>query len=129
MENIQAMLFRFLQAFSRLQLDEMMEFFVDDATAFFPIKHQYFLQVGKEAISDSFASVIARIRSSGATRIRLDPHEVRVKVFDDIAVVTFYICDEELNRRTLVLRRVEAGWHIEHLHGSNAPLSTNQTVT
>ena len=129
MENIQATLLRFLRAFSKLQLDEMMDFFVDDATAFFPIKHQPLLLVGKEGIKDTFARVLARIRSSGATGIRLDPEEVRVKAFDDIAVVTFYIRDEDLNRRTLVLRRAEGGWQIEHLHGSNAPLPNNQTET
>lgn len=40
MEDVQAALLRFLRAFSRLQLDEMMGFFADDATAFFPIEHQ-----------------------------------------------------------------------------------------
>jgi len=129
MENIQATLLRFLRVFSKLQLDEMIDFFVDDATAFFPIKHQPLLLVGKKAIKETFAQILARIRSSGATGIRLDPEEVRVKAFDDIAVVTFYIRDEELNRRTLVLRRTQEGWQIEHLHGSNAPLKNNPTVT
>jgi len=49
------------------------------------------------------------------------------QAFDDVAVVTFHIRDEDLSRRTLVLHRAERGWQIEHLHGSNAPLPDNRT--
>jgi len=49
------------------------------------------------------------------------------EAFDDVAVVTFHIRDEDLSRRTLVSHRAERGWQIEHLHGSNAPLPDNRT--
>jgi len=60
MEDVQAALLRFLRAFSRLQLDEMMGFFADDASEFFPIEHQPLLLVGKDVIGDAFARVLAR---------------------------------------------------------------------
>ena len=122
MEDIRDTLHQFLQAFSTLQLDDMMRFFADDATAFFPIRHRALRLVGKEAISEAFAKVLARVRASGATQIRLDAEDVHVQAFDDVAVVTFHIRDDDLNRRTLVLRRTRGRWRIEHLHASNAPL-------
>jgi len=125
MENIRDTLHQFLRAFSTLQLDDMMRFFADDATAFFPIRHRALRLVGKEAISEAFTKVLARARASGATQIRLDAEDVHVQAFDDVAVVTFHIRDEHLNRRTLVLHRTPGGWRIEHLHASNAPLPSN----
>ena len=122
MEDIRATLHRFLRAFSALQLDDMMRFFADDATAFFPIRHRALRLVGKEAISEAFAQVLAHSRASGATRIRLDAEDMHIQVFDDVAVVTFHIRDDDLSRRTLVLRCTQGGWRIEHLHASNAPL-------
>ena len=127
MKDIQGTLHRFLRAFSKLQLNEMMRFFTDDATAFFPIEHQPLRLVGKEAINEAFSRVLARVRASGATQIRLDDEDIRVQMFDDVAVVTFHIRDDDLSRRTLVLRHTRGGWRIEHLHGSNAPLPTRPT--
>jgi ketosteroid isomerase-like protein len=127
MEDIHATLLEFLHAFSKLRLGEMMGFFSDNATAFFPIRHHPLRLVGKEAISGAFARVIDRVRASGATQIRLDAVDVRVEAFDDVAVVTFHIRDEDLCRRTLVLQRTPEGWRIEHLHASNAPLPTKPT--
>lgn len=122
MEDIHATLLGFLDAFSTLRLGEMMGFFSDDATAFFPIRHQSLRLVGKEAIRGAFALVIDRVKASGATQIRLDAEDVQVQAFDDVAVVTFHIRDDDLSRRTLVLRRASGRWGIEHLHASNAPL-------
>jgi hypothetical protein len=40
-------------------------------------------------------------------------------------VVTFHVRDEELCRRTFVMRRSQGHWLIEHMHASNAPLPTS----
>lgn len=122
MEDIHAALLEFLHAFSNLRLGEMMVFFSDDATAFFPIRHQSLRLVGKEAIGEAFARVLERVRASGATQIRLDAEDVQVQALDDVAVVTFHIRDDDLSRRTLVLQRASGRWWIEHMHASNAPL-------
>lgn len=124
MEDLHATLNRFLGAFSKLQLDEMMGFFASDATAFFPVRHQLLRLVGKEAISEAFERVLGRVRASSATRIRLEVEDIHVQAFDDVAVVTFHIFDDDLSRRTLVLRRMPGRWQIEHLHASNALLPT-----
>ncbi len=122
MEDIQGTLNGFLRAFSELKLDEMMAYYADDATSFFPFKHHSPRLDGKEAIRAAFARVFSKVRDSGATRIRLEAEDVHVQEFDGVAVVTFHIRDDDLSRRTLVLRSAQGRWLIEHLHASNAPL-------
>ncbi len=122
MEDIQGTLSGFLRAFSELKLDEMMAFYADDATSFFPFRHYSQRLDGKEAIREEFARVFSKVRDSGATRIRLEAEDVHVQEFDGVAVVTFHIRDDDLCRRTLVLRSSRGRWLIEHLHASNAPL-------
>ena len=101
-----------------------MSFFSDDATAFFPVEHQSLRLVGKEAIREAFSLVLAKMRASGATRIRLDAEDIFVQPFDDTSIVTFHIRDAGLSRRTFVLRRVQGHWRVEHMHASNAPPKT-----
>ena len=122
MEELQGTLRGFLRAFSELKLDEMMAFYAEDATSFLPIRHHAPRLDGKEAIREAFAGVLARVRDSGATGIRLDAEDVHIQEFDGTAVVTFHVRDDELCRRTLVLRSSQGGWLIEHFHASNAPL-------
>jgi len=121
MEDVQATLNRFLRAFSTFKLEEMVSFFSDDATAFFPIEHQSMRLIGKEAICEAFSLVLAKMRASGATRMRLDAEDIFVQSCDNTSIVTFHIRDVSLSRRTLVLRRVQGRWRIEHMHASNAP--------
>ena len=122
MEDLQGTLSGFLRAFSELKLDEMMAFYADDATSFFPIRHHLQRLDGKEAIRGAFARVFSKLRDSGATRIRLEAEDIHVQEFDGVAVATFHIRDDDLSRRTLVLRLSQGRWLIEHLHASNAPL-------
>jgi ketosteroid isomerase-like protein len=122
MEDIQGTLKGFLRAFSELKLDEMMAYYADDATSFFPIRHHSPRLDGKEAIREAFARVLSKVRDSGATQIRLEAEDVHVWEFDGVAVATFHIRDDDLCRRTLVLRSFQGRWLIEHLHASNAPL-------
>jgi len=124
MEDVQATLHRFLRAFSGLRLDEMVGFFADEATAFFPVRHRSSRLDGRGAIGESFGWVLERVRASGATQLRLDAEDVHVQDLGDVAVVTFHARDEELCRRTFVLRRSQGRWLIEHMHASNAPLPT-----
>jgi ketosteroid isomerase-like protein len=122
MGDIQETLDRFLNAFSNLQLDKMAGCFTEHATAFFPIAHHYARLEDREAIRDAFSKLLGRIRASGATEICLEPEDIRIKAFRDSAIVTFHIRDDDLNRRTFVLRKDGDDWGIEHLHASNAPL-------
>ena len=122
MGDIQDTVERFLEAFRKLQLYEMVECFTEDSTVFFPIAHHHARSEGREAIREVFSRVLGKIRASGATEIRLEPEDVRIKAFGDAAMVTFHIRDSDLCRRTLVLRKEGDGWGIEHFHASNAPL-------
>ncbi len=126
MGDIQETLEQFLGAFNRLQLDEIVDCFTEDATAFFPVAHHHPRVEGREAIRETFSMVLERIKASGATEIRFDPEDIRLKAFGDAAIVTFHIRDEDLSRRTLLLRRDGDDWGIEHLHASNAPLTSKE---
>lgn len=122
MEELQGTLSGFLRAFSELRLDEMMAYYTDEATSFFPIRHHSQRLDGKEAIREAFARVLSRIKDSGASSIRLEAEDVHVQEIDGVAVATFHIRDDDLSRRTLVLRLSQGRWLIEHMHASNAPL-------
>jgi ketosteroid isomerase-like protein len=122
MQTAQIALQNFLRAFSQLQLDELMACFADDATAFFPIEHHCEQLAGKAAIREAFAQVIARVRTTGATRMNLEAEGMQTQAYDDIAIITFHIRGEHLSRRTFVLRRADNEWRIAHFHGSNAPI-------
>lgn len=122
MDDIQGVLIRFITGFSGLDLEEMMACFTDDATAFFPIAHRTTFIDGKKEIAEAFSEVLSKIRAAGLDRIRLDPEDVNVQQIGDVALVTFHIRDDDLSRRTLVLRRMRDGWFIQHMHASNAPL-------
>lgn len=125
MEDVQATLHRFLRAFSGLRLDEMVGFFADEATAFFPVRHRSLRLDGRGVIGEYFGWVLERVRASGATQLRLNAEDVHVQEFGDVAVVTFHVRDEELCRRTFVMRCSQGRWLIEHMHASNAPLPTS----
>jgi ketosteroid isomerase-like protein len=112
----------FLRAFSRLDLDAMLDCFDGEATAFMPAEHQRSRLAGKEAISRAFAAVLARLGATGATSIPLDAEDVLVQEWGDTAVVTWHLRSDHLSRRTCVLRRQASRWLIVHLHASNAPL-------
>lgn len=126
MGDIQETLDRFLGAFSNLQLDEMVNCFTEDATAFFPIAHHHTRIEGREAIREVFSRVLGKISASGATGITLEPEDLHVEILGDAAIVTFHIRDNVLNRRTLLLRKDGDNWGIEHLHASNASLDPKE---
>jgi ketosteroid isomerase-like protein len=123
MGDIEETLDRFIQAFNNLRLGEMVACYTDDATAFFPVAHHHARLEGREAIRGAFERVLGRIKSSGAKGMSLDPEDTLIKTFGDAAIVTFHIRDDDLSRRTLVLRKEGDDWGIEHLHASNAPLA------
>jgi ketosteroid isomerase-like protein len=107
-----------LQAFSRRDVDAMLDCFEPDATAFFPVEHAPARLDGRAAIGQAFAAVIARLPAT----IAFDPVDLRVQEWGDTATATFHLRGEQLSRRTFVLRRQAGRWRIRHMHASNAPL-------
>lgn len=120
MEEINITIQNFLKAFSNLDLIEMMKFFSNDATSFFPVVHNQNRLNGKIEINNAFQKVITRIKSSGKNVIKLKAEDLKIKKIGTSAIVTFHLYNNELCRRTLVLRKREKDWLIEHLHASNA---------
>ncbi len=118
----QSLLAAFLRAFSRLDLEAMLDCLAHDATAFLPAEHQRTRLQGKGSIGDAFALVLARVRAAGAASMPLDAEDLLIQEWDGTAVATFQLKGDHLSRRTVVLRREAAQWRIVHVHASNAPL-------
>ena len=114
----------FLNAFSNLQLDDMLNYFDEDATVFFPIRHENKRLNGKKEIKDVFSRVLEKIKNAGLSQISLVAEDIDLKVYDKAALATFHIRDNELSRRTLLLEKKNEKWLIVHLHASNAPLKS-----
>src|SRR5260370_24701562 len=85
----QSVVATFLRAFSRLDLDAMLDCFAHEATAFLPAEHQRTRLEGQASIRDALADVIARVRATGATSIPLDADDVILEEWGDTAVATF----------------------------------------
>jgi hypothetical protein len=55
--------------------------------------------------------------------MQLDPGDVKIQVFQDLAVVSFHLLtDDRLGRRTFVFVKRNGVWKIIHLHASNVQL-------
>jgi ketosteroid isomerase-like protein len=124
MHTAQSALQGFLQAFAQFQLDDMMAWWADDATAFFPAEHQRERLSGKAAVRAAFAQLIARQQTAGMTQLTIHTEDLQEQEAGDVVVISFHLRGEPLCRRTFVLRHSSHGWHILHLHASNAPLTS-----
>ena len=65
MGDIKETLQGFLGAFSALDLEGMMGYWSEGATAFFPVKHHPTRVDGRSAVSEVFSQVLGRIRGAG----------------------------------------------------------------
>jgi ketosteroid isomerase-like protein len=119
-DEIQATLQTFLDAFSKLDLETMISCFADDSTAFFPSEHQIERLVGKTSIKNAFNDVITKVKRSGAGNLKLETKDVIAQRFGEVAILTFQIFDTQTSRRTLVMKRGLEGWQVIHMHASNA---------
>jgi ketosteroid isomerase-like protein len=120
--DVEHTLNQFIKAFEKLNLEEMMGCFTEDATSFFPVHHYPSKIVGKPQITARFEDVLRKINAAGVSRISLPIRDLDVVMYGDTALATFHIMDNDLSRRTIVLRRIDNEWLIAHLHASNAPL-------
>jgi ketosteroid isomerase-like protein len=112
----------FLKVFAHFQLDEMMTWWAEDATAFFPVEHQRQRPAGKATIRSAFAQIIARGHAAGMTQLTVNVEDMQAQELGDFVVITFHLRGEPLCRRSFVLRQIQDQWRIVHLHASNAPL-------
>lgn len=117
----------FLAAFDDLDMPRFLDAFSDDATIIhppagpprtFPTRLQ-----GKAEIARTFGVVFDEVRRASGKSAppyqHIDPQDLLVQRYGDVAVLTFHLgTDVRRGRRTLVLRQVGSAWKIVHLHAS-----------
>ena len=72
-------------------------------------------------IDPQMREVVARLKAegSGPPYMTLEPADLMIQVFGDVAVVTFHLEGARLGRRTIVMAKQDDAWKIVHLHASN----------
>jgi ketosteroid isomerase-like protein len=117
----------FLVAFNNLDMPAFLACFADDATIVhpqaapprtFPLRLR-----GTPEIARTFQVVFDQIRGqsgrTGPPFQDLQPRDLLIQQFEDVAVVTFHLgTAARPGRRTLVFHRVGTAWKIVHLHAS-----------
>ena len=119
--DIEQTIERFLVPFSNRDIPAFAEFFVEDATMFFPsAAGQPANRVdGRIGIGQQFKELYERVGPPRGTGGTIRPQDLKVQRFDGFAVVTFHLGTEAARgRRTFVLRRDGSEWKIVHVHAS-----------
>jgi len=119
--EVRVALTKFLTAFENLDWDSFRSSFTDDASVFYP-RAMPVRATGREQFEAGFKKVFEQIRGNQTSPpyMHIDPKDLRVEVFGDVAIVTFHLDDRPgfLNRRTVVMRKIGPQWKIVHLHAS-----------
>lgn len=119
--DIEQVMKAFLVPFSNQVVADFIDYFADDAVAFFPSVQFAAMRVeGKADIRRTFESVFKPGRPlPPGGRPLIQPQDLKIQQFGDTAIVTFHLgSDTTLGRRTFVLRRLDSRWRIVHLHAS-----------
>jgi ketosteroid isomerase-like protein len=120
--DVEAALAEFVAAFNDLDWERFRACFAPDATVFFPARpFPNGRATGWEEVAAGFAPYFANLRATvpGPPYQQIAPRDLLIQPLGDTALATFHLPREAaLGRRTLVLRRTEAGWKIVHLHAS-----------
>lgn len=124
-EGVEAAAHAFIVAFNNLDMPAFLNCFAEDATVFhppaapprtFPTRLQ-----GRREIERTFQVVFDLIRGGRTSPPYQDlqPRDLLLQQFGESAVLTFHLgTAPRTSRRTLVFRRIGAGWKIAHLHAS-----------
>lgn len=119
-------LVHFLRAFDDLDWDRFRLAFDDHATVFYPraIPRRANGRAEFEKGFKNRVRVNSR-RQTSAPYMDIQPKEMRIQVFGDVAIATFHLEDRAgfINRRTIVLEKTEKGWKIVHLHASEVSVT------
>ena len=118
--DVRATLDRFFRAVESREPDRIAPFFEEDAQMFSPLGTYPARLDGRAAIMEQFKAISEALKQM-PTPIRIDPQEMIVREFGDIALVTFHLkLPGPLHRRSFILRKRAGGWHIAHIHASIA---------
>jgi len=119
--DVREALAHFIRAFDDLDWEQFRLAFDDNATVFYPRAMPQRAN-GRAEFEKGFKTVFQQIRGSktAAPYMDIQPKELRIQRFCDVAIATFHLDDRMgfLNRRTIVLHKTEKGWKIVHLHAS-----------
>ena len=109
----------FVSAFNALDQARFDALFAEDVTLFFPASPFPVRRIeGKKATLEWFGRFFDSARERG-TNPRIQPQDLKVQDYGDVAIATFHLGGgERVGRRTVVLRRDGGKWAIAHLHAS-----------
>lgn len=117
----------FIQAFDNLDWEHFRAAFADNATVFYPRTFPHRAD-GRLEFEHNFRQVFEQIRANRTKGpyMNLQPRDLKIQIAGDVAIVTFHLDDRPglLNRRTLILRKLDGGWKIIHLHASEVASAT-----
>ena len=116
----EAAIHAFVAAFNALDRTRFDALFAEDVTLFFPAAPFPVRRIeGKAATLEWFGRFFDSLRQRGANP-RIQPQDLHVQDYGDVAIATFHLGDgENVGRRTVVLRRQDGRWRIAHLHASS----------
>src|ERR1700722_18401137 len=109
---------KFVSAFDNLDWEAFRSTFDDGATVFYPRAFPERAN-GREEFEKIFITVFQQIRGgrTAAPYMDIQPKDLSLQLFGDIAVATFHLDDRPgfLNRRTIVLHKTRLGWKMVNL--------------
>jgi ketosteroid isomerase-like protein len=120
---------KFVYAFDNLDWEGFRQAFDDDATVFYPRAFPERAN-GRAKFEKTFKMVFEQIRNGRTEGPYMDikPRDMKIQLFANVAISTFHLDDRTgfVNRRTIVLKKTNAGWKIVHLHASEVPVTNMQ---
>src|SRR6185295_12086409 len=120
--EVRAALAKFVQAFDNLDWEPFRASFADNATVFHPRQFAPRAE-GRAGVEETFKQVFVRIKGDKTSPPYMDlqPKDLQIQLAgDQVAIATFHLDDRPgfLNRRTIVLQKIERTWKIIHIHAS-----------
>lgn len=121
---VRAAVAELINATNALDAERLGRTMADDVTVFFPgPPFQAARAQGRAPVQNAFAQLFAQLRQRGTRTVNLQPAGLQVQLYGDTAIATFHLLgQQEVGRRTLVLRRIAGRWLVAHMHASVAPI-------
>lgn len=129
---VNAAVAEFVNALNALDAVRLGRTFAEDITTFFPgLPFPAARIEGRANVQGAFAQLFAQLRQRGTRSANIQPRAQDVQLYGDVAIVTFHLVgqQQEVGRRTLVLRRTGGRWLIVHMHSSVAPMQPRPAAT
>jgi len=112
----------FTVAFNNLDYEHFQNFFSTEVTVFFPPSAMVAERInGKDSVMSVFKKFFAKVKQgkSAPPYLDIDPQKTQIKIFGDIAIISFELTDPDaLSRRTIIMKKENQNWLIIHLHAS-----------